>query len=218
MFPRKWSVYRWIEGQPAATATIDDHNSLARDLARFLNTLRGIDAATGPPAGAHSFHRGGALGAFDTQTRAAIDVLTHGSTSSPLIDVWEAALASTWSHAPVWVHGDVAPSNLLVGEGSLSAVIDFGCCAVGDPACDLVMAWTYFTGEARNVFRRELDLDVDTWARARGWALWKALITLVDERFGTQPADAAAKRFGWRCTAREVIDLVADDHAAPPTR
>ena len=94
----------------------------------------------------------------------------------------------------------------------MRAVIDFGCAAVGDPACDLVMAWTFFAGESRDVFRDGLRLDDATWARGRGWALWKALITLAQEKQGGAGADAAARRFGWRTSAREVIDLVLADH------
>jgi aminoglycoside phosphotransferase (APT) family kinase protein len=214
LFPRTWSVYRWLDGEPAATATVDDQITFAHDLGSFLSALRRLEAVDGPPAGSHSFYRGGALATYDDQTRAAVDLLAHGSAGSALIDVWESALASEWPHPPVWVHGDVAPSNLLVDDGSLRAVIDFGCCAVGDPACDLVMAWTYFSGDARESFRKAIDLDSDTWARARGWALWKALITLVDDRRGFCDADAAGGRFGWRFTARQIIDLVAEDHAA----
>jgi hypothetical protein len=98
----------------------------------------------------------------------------------------------------VWVHGDVAASDLLLAGGALHAVIDFGCAAVGDPACDLVMAWTFFPGQAAAVFRRGLPFDEATWARARGWALWKALVTLSR---GTQRGGsgrAAVRRFGWR--------------------
>ena len=214
LFPRRWSVYRWLEGVPAAIATVDDEITFAGDLARFLVALRAIDASAGPPAGSHSFHRGGSLAVYDAQTRGAIDVLSHRSSASTLRNVWDIAMASEWSGAPVWVHGDVAPSNLLVTQGALSAVIDFGCCAVGDPACDLVMAWTYFSDDAAEAFRRQTDLDTNTWRRARGWALWKALITLVEDRTGTRPADEAAARFGWRFTAREIIDRVALEHAS----
>ncbi len=215
LFPRKWSIYRWIEGEPAATAAVEDQIALARDLAQFLSALRALDATEGPPAGSHSFYRGGALATYDAQTRAAIDVLSHGSSASQLLDVWDSALASDWSRLPVWVHGDVTASNLLIADGSLNAVIDFGCCAVGDPACDLAMAWTYFSREAREVFQGEVDLDPDTWARARGWALWKALITLADERSGARAPGEAAARFGWRFTARQVVDLVTGDDVAP---
>ena len=104
-------------------------------------------------------------------------------------EVWEAALQSRWEQAPVWVHGDVASGNLLVRAGRLCGVIDFGCLAVGDPACDLVLAWTLFEGEAREAFKRDVGLDEATWVRARGWALWKAMITLAANR-----DDAAARR------------------------
>ncbi|WP_152176365.1 phosphotransferase, partial [Mycobacterium tuberculosis] len=87
--------------------------------------------------------------------------------------------SSAWTAPPVWFHGDVAVGNLLVSDGRLSAMIDFGTCGVGDPACDLVMAWTYFQGEARDAFRDAVGLDIATWRRARGWALWKALVTLA---------------------------------------
>jgi aminoglycoside phosphotransferase (APT) family kinase protein len=113
----------------------------------------------------------------------------------------------------VWVHGDVSPSNLLLAGGVLCAVIDFGCAAVGDPACDLVMAWTFFAGESAAVFRRGLPLDEATWARARGWALWKALVTLRNgERDGDDGGQAAARQFGWRYGPREVISGVIADH------
>jgi aminoglycoside phosphotransferase (APT) family kinase protein len=91
-------------------------------------------------------------------------------------------------------------------------VIDFGCTAVGDPACDLVIAWTFFDGESRDLFRRCLPFDKGTWARARGWALWKSLITLV----GDLPPAGVVHRFGWRRTAREVLDAVVAEHAAAP--
>ena len=94
--------------------------------------------------------------------------------------LWNDALAASWHGPPVWFHGDVAAGNLLVVAGRLSAVIDFGTCGVGDPACDLVIAWTLFTGDSRTAFRAAVDLDPAMWARARGWALWKALISLFD--------------------------------------
>lgn len=105
--------------------------------------------------------------------------------------VWEAALAAQWDGRSVWFHGDVAPGNLLIRDDDLAAVIDFGCCGVGDPACDVTIAWTLFSGKSREVFRAGLPLDAVTWARGRGWALWKALITLAEHRT-TDPALAAA--------------------------
>ena len=116
-----------------------------------------------------------------------------------------AALTAPWPGPPVWVHGDVSPENLLAAAGRLSAVIDFGCCAVGDPACDTVIAWTFFSGESRRVFRARLPVDRATWARGRGWALWKALIVLVGA-LRDDPVDAAQ--------TKHVINEILADHRA----
>jgi len=178
-YPWPWSVRRWLDGRPAADDRIADPVAFARDLARFLVALWGVDAAGGPAAGAHSFHRGGALAVYDEETRAALDAL--GSTVDPAaLQMWDDALAATWTGPPVWFHGDVAEGNLLVdAAGRLAAVIDFGTSGVGDPACDLVIAWTLFEGASRAAFVAGVDQDPGTWARARGWALWKALITVA---------------------------------------
>jgi aminoglycoside phosphotransferase (APT) family kinase protein len=175
-YPWPWSVYAWIDGEPAATAPPTDLDSFAVDLARFLVALRGADAEDGPAAGPHSFWRGGPLSTYDEEARRAFAALGD---DGRMTAVWDRALASTWDRPPVWCHGDVAVGNLLVRDGRLAAVIDFGSSAVGDPACDTVIAWTLFTGSSRAVFRRTLDLDDDTWDRGRGWALWKAAITLA---------------------------------------
>ena len=209
-FPRKWSIYRWIEGETAHVDRIASLRKFASGLAGFLGALHSIDARGGPPPGTHNFFRGGAVATYDKEARQSIQLLGEEVDAEVATDVWEAALASTWDLAPVWLHGDVTGSNLLVADGELRAVIDFGCAAVGDPACDLVIAWTFFFDESREAFRRGLGLDEATWARARGWALWKALITLVQAEGADN--DAAAQRFGWRTSPREVIDLVLADH------
>jgi len=211
-FPRPWSIYRWIEGDPASVDRIANVTVFAADLAHFLTALYTIDVSGGPPPGRHNFFRGGPLATYDAQSRESIQRLADAIDPEAATEVWEAALASTWDRSPVWVHGDVTASNLLVAEGTLRAVLDFGCAAVGDPACDLVMAWTFFTAESSEVFRSALPFDDATWARGRGWALWKALITLVHEKDGGADADAAARRFGWRSGAHEIVDVVLADH------
>ena len=209
-FPRPWSVYRWIEGEPATAERIADLNAFAAELANFLRALQRIEARDGPLAGAHSFFRGGALDTYDAEVREALVALAGSIDAGVGAEVWEAALSSSWPGRPVWVHGDVTASNILVAGGRIRAVIDFGCCAVGDPACDLVIAWTFLHGESRDIFQRTVGLDDATWARARGWALWKALITVLDDerrRPGHDPG-IGARRFGWSGTARDVVDRV----------
>jgi aminoglycoside phosphotransferase (APT) family kinase protein len=177
-FPWVWSVYQWLEGITVEDARIEDPNKLAIQLARFLRSLYKVDASNGPCPGQHNFHRGGDLAVYADETRAAIAQLgktIDGLTCTALL---EDALSSKWQNNPVWIHGDVTPGNLLTLNGELSAVIDFGSTAVGDPSCDLAIAWTYFNKSGREVFRRELGLDKATWTRGKGWALWKALITI----------------------------------------
>lgn len=202
-YPWHWSVYRWIEGDTARADRIGDMSAFATTLAHFLAALQRIDAAGGPPPGPHNFFRGGPLPTYEGEARQAIAALGDTIDGDAATAVLEAALAATWRGSPVWLHGDVAAGNLLVSDGRLRAVIDFGCSGVGDPACDVTIAWTLLSGESREAFRAGLPVDRATWARGRGWTLWKGLITLA-EYIDTDPLKAAE--------ARRVIDEVLDDH------
>jgi aminoglycoside phosphotransferase (APT) family kinase protein len=202
-YPWQWSVYRWLDGEIASAERIADLRAFATALAHFLTALQRIDPTGGPPAGPHSFWRGGPLTVYDVETRQTIAALDGLIDSEAATAAWDAALAAPWPGPPVWVHGDVAIGNLLVQAGRLSAVIDFGCSAVGDPACDLVIAWTLFSGESRAAFVAGLPVDAAAWARGRGWALWKALITYAG-LMRTHAGDVEA--------SRRVIEAVLADH------
>jgi aminoglycoside phosphotransferase (APT) family kinase protein len=170
-----WSIYRWIPGHTATIAGIQDLSQFAVALAEFLVGLQYCDSTGGPTAGPQNFYRGGALATYDGEAREAIAALKDKSVAAAITKIWNEALASTWERPPVWVHGDIAVGNLLVQNGQLSAVIDFGQLAIGDPACDLAIAWTLFSGESRAAFQSTLKLDQASWVRGSGWALWKAL-------------------------------------------
>ena len=189
-FPFPWSVYRWLQGELASKARIDDLPGFATALAGFLNALGRVDANGGPAPGQHNFYRGGALATYEEETHEAIDALGNEVPREAVERVWADAMTTSWDREPVWFHGDVASGNLLVRDGRLAAVLDFGTSGVGDPACDMVIAWTFLTGSSRDRFRAELGVDAGTWSRGRGWALWKALITLVGhlERDASQAA------------------------------
>jgi aminoglycoside phosphotransferase (APT) family kinase protein len=210
-FDRPWSVRRWLEGDDAAGVPIADPVGLAGDVAAFVIALHRIDPTDGPPAGPHSFWRGGPLEVYDRETREAIERLGARIDGAAALRTWEAALARPWDAAPVWVHGDVTPSNLLLRDGRLAAVLDFGCLAVGDPACDTVMAWTCFEGAASAAFQRALPLDEGTWARGRAWALWKALITLRDHADDPGALEAVARRVGWRLGPAAIVERVSQE-------
>ncbi|NNM43256.1 MAG: aminoglycoside phosphotransferase family protein [Chlamydiae bacterium] len=202
-YPWRWSIYRWLEGNSAASSPIEDLCDFATCLAQFLIALERIDSRDGPLPGPHSFYRGGSLLIYDAETRHAIAVLKDKIDAHAATEVWETALTTTWHGLPVWVHGDISAGNLLVQEGRLSAVIDFGQLAIGDPSCDLTIAWTLFGGESREVFQKMLPLDADTWARARAWTLWKALVVAAGL---TNPNNTESAKC-WR-----IIDEVLTEH------
>lgn len=203
-YPWKWSIYRWLMGDTAASAHIADLSDFAASLAQFLIALQSIDPTDGPPPGLHSFYRGGSLTNYDTETRQAIDVLKDKIDSKAATDVWNSALATTYTNSPVWVHGDISAGNLLVQNGRLTAVIDFGQLTVGDPACDLAITWTMFKDESRKAFQFLLPLDAGTWARGRAWTLWKALITAADLTNKTNAIEATQPWY--------IINEVLEDH------
>ena len=167
-YPWHWTVCPWLKGELAALTRVADMRGAARSLARFIAALQAIDSAGGP---VHEF-RGVSLAAHDHNTRALVAALRDSLDVGSALAVWDAALsAPAWTGRPVWMHGDLHPANLLVDGHELSAVIDFGLLGVGDPACDLMAAWTYLSADSRDVFRNALAVDDATWSRARGWAL-----------------------------------------------
>lgn len=204
-YPWHWSVYQWLEGENATVGPIENLNQFAAKLAHFLTALRKIDSTGGPLPGPHNFFRGGLLTIYDAETRDAISCLRSQINTEAATAVWESAIASTWQKAPVWLHGDIHTTNLLVREGCLSAVIDFGCLGIGDPACDYAIAWTLFSGESRKTFRTLLSADDATWVRSRGWALWKSLTTLV-KSLNTAPLAAD--------TAQQTIAAIINDYSS----
>lgn len=203
-FPSPWSVYGWIDGQIAERAPIVDRTRFASDLAAFLTALQGVDPAGGPEPGDQNFYRGGPLEVYDDETRRAVIALGARVDARSALQVWDAALGASRHGRPVWFHGDVSPGNLLVDAGRLSAVIDFGTCGVGDPSCDLAITWTMFSGAEREAFRDALPLDDGTWARGRGWTIWKALIVAAGMAGTNSPGIGRSLR---------VIDDVIEDFA-----
>lgn len=210
-YPFPWSVLRWLEGDPVTPSSVVDGTvdplPFALDLADFLAALQRIDPTDGPTPGAHNWFRGGSLLTYDGGTRTALEALEGRLDTDLAGAVWASALDARWDAVPVWFHGDVATGNLLARDGRLAAVIDFGTCGVGDPACDLAGAWTLLDTLGRNAFRSRLAVDDGTWARGRGWALWKGLITC------TEPADADAA-----ATARRTLEAIFEEYETDGVR
>ena len=193
-YPWDWGVYRWLEGENPTVDEIAAPDSLARELAQFVAALHRVELAGDPPAG-----RGASpLTRWDEPARAALAALEGVIDTGAAAAAWDAALrAPDWPGPPVWVHGDLMPGNLLVRGGTLAGVIDWGGLGLGDPACDLMVAWNLLPAGARDVFRGELGVDDATWVRGRGWALWTGLVALpYYKETNPELADNARYRIG----------------------
>lgn len=203
-YPWQWGVYTWLEGENATPERLPDLRRAAVDLAGFVLALGRIDPAGGPPPDPSKFNRGVPLATRDTFTREHIARLPADMDVEEVAAAWEEALhAPVWDRPPVWIHGDLQAGNLLAVEGRLSAVIDFGALQVGDPACEVAVAWRLLDAEARTAFRAALSCDRATWARARGWALSVAVVE-VAYYLQTNPVMVRA--------ARHTIAEVLADH------
>jgi aminoglycoside phosphotransferase (APT) family kinase protein len=201
-YPFDWSVYRWLPGENA-DGTIDDLDQAAVDLAAFVSALRQVDATDADPRPRGA--RGAPLAELDEQVRRSIVELGARIDGDAALASWtESVDASAWGGEEVWVHGDLLPGNLLVVDGRLSAIIDFGGLNVGDPACDLQPAWNVFAGGSRARYRAELEVDDASWLRGRGWALFQAVMALPYYRHTNpgmirQASHALAQVLGDRC-------------------
>ena len=198
-YPWVWAVLRWLPGDTPSPQTLADGAAgFALDVAALLGALHRIDDIDGaPPPGAHNGYRGGACRRRDRWVRPQIASPRHSYDRDALTAVWEDALRlPLWSGRPTWVHGDLTPMNTLARDGRLAAVIDWGAAAVGDPACDLMLAWN-LDEPHRSVLRENLDVDDLTWQRGRAAAFWQWVGGLDDEN----PTNEA----------RRVIDRVVDD-------
>lgn len=189
-YPFSWAVYDWIDGRPYAGDLVEDEHRAAVDLAQFVTELRSIDAtwAGAPRAGRRPLRE------LDAQTRAAIESAGAVIDAGAAAGAWQRALqAPAFDGTPVWIHTDLLAPNLLVHEGRLCAVIDFGGVGIGDPAADVIPAWTVFGPVGRAAFRTALGVDDGTWDRARGFALHQAAM-IIPYYAVTNPRFAALAR------------------------
>lgn len=178
-YPLPWSIRRWIEGITWEETNIPDKCALADALGTILVELRSIPVDIDLYAGKHSFYRGCHPSVYGDEVVKSLNILNDPAKTQQCLNIWQKGMASVWAEGPVWFHGDVAVGNVLMVGGKVSALIDFGTCGVGDPACDFAIAWTYFGADERHQFREAIKVDDGTWYRARAWALWKALVCLT---------------------------------------
>ena len=178
-YPMPWSIRYWLEGNTLEETQDPDNYSLARALGAVLVELRSVPTDTSLSAGKHSFYRGCHPGVYSDEVVDSLRRMDDPAKTKQCLEIWYRGTMSVWSHAPVWFHGDIAVGNILMRGDKMSALIDFGTCGVGDPACDFAIAWTYFDASEREYFKEIVSPDNDTWNRAKAWALWKALVSLT---------------------------------------
>jgi aminoglycoside phosphotransferase (APT) family kinase protein len=176
-YPFTWAIYRWIDGQPWQDDLVHDETTNACTLAQFVQALRRVPAvmpgATAPPAGRRPLRQ------LDGVTLRAIVEAGAAIDGTAAAAVWTRALeAAPWEGERVWIHTDLLRPNLLIDDGRLAAVIDFGSAGIGDPAADVICAWSVFGPHGRAVFREQLGVDDETWARARAYALHQAVLII----------------------------------------
>jgi aminoglycoside phosphotransferase (APT) family kinase protein len=171
-YPFPWTVLTWVEGTPLADDPPLDEAVVVRQLADLGFALRAVDPTGGPEPGPVNNWRGAPVVVAERPFRAALAGLADEVDVGAVERSWDESVAApAWDGPPVWVHGDLMPGNLLARDGRLVGLLDVGCVAVGDPAADVLAAWTLFGASGRESFRRALDVDEPMWLRSRGWAL-----------------------------------------------
>ncbi|MPZ94135.1 MAG: phosphotransferase [Propionibacteriales bacterium] len=178
-YPFPWAVVRWLAGEDALTSRFDSIRDAARTLGQFVAELQGIDMTDAPWPGAEGFHRGLPLVERDSGFRTALAQCDGLVDVERVEAVWDDALAAAdWEGPPVWLHADLIPGNVLLRDGRLVGVLDFGTMATGDPAYDVTPAWHLLDRDSRSAFREIVGADEATWRRARGLVVSGGVIAL----------------------------------------
>ncbi|MGR6431992.1 aminoglycoside phosphotransferase family protein [Rhizobium sp. PAMB 3174] len=186
--PCEFGIFDWIDGEIATPEAIADADEAAVALAAFIKALQRQPTEGAPVAGPENSRRGVPLSEMAEATLSSIDLLADEIDTRAAKDLWASVVDERHRSAPVWLHGDLKADNLLTKHGRLTAVIDWGLSAVGDPAADYAAAWTWVQPESREQFRDALELDDGDWQRAKGWALYGAVIALSYYRGGKNEA------------------------------
>jgi len=178
VYPNYWSVLSWLPGTPLEDCSVDDPAFAARQLASFFAYMREVPADPASSPGTDNNGRGAPLATRTDAFQTALSKLPDENQDWAK-RLWTQALgAADQTDVTCWLHGDVHPGNVLVQNGRLSGVIDWGLCSVGDGACELLTAWAMFDRAPREVFRSALGASDAEWLRGAGWALSMAVIYL----------------------------------------
>lgn len=171
-YPFPWLICEWLDGINPDQEDMVGKLKVAADLATFVNAMQQIPAKSGP-----NCRRGQPLNTCDKQVLQSIPLLNKLYDTSLLKKLWESAInVPHWKKEPVWIHGDLHAGNLIVKDRILVGIVDWGLAGVGDPACDMMVAWTLLNQQSRKIFHSIIQPDDDSWARGRGWALFLGIV------------------------------------------
>jgi aminoglycoside phosphotransferase (APT) family kinase protein len=191
-YPMPWAIYRWIDGEPFSAEDLVDEDESARRLAAFVTALRTLDRTGAPPS-----QQDRSVADRDRDVRRAVPLVSAVFDRAKVARAWERLLdALPWTGASTWTHGDLLPTNFLMRRGRLTAIIDFGCAGIGDPALDLLPAWAAFGARGRATFRSALAVDDATWRRGQALALHQAVVIAADQLPWNGPMLPVAVRTG----------------------
>lgn len=202
-----FGIYDYIKGESLNNINLEtfntsDWNSFSQDLVEFFIELHHTNTNIGPIPSAENYFRGAHPNVYHDQTIELINKFTDYINKNSALDIWAKAINTSIDAKPVWIHGDLYPGNIIIDNKRLKAIIDWSGMVVGDPACDLAIAWTVIPKKLRSVFITSINLEEDIWLRAKGWTLWKALVTMNE----TIPESVIFKK------QQAIINVLSNDH------
>lgn len=177
-FGFEFGIFNWIPGQVASRDQITDLKQATLNLAGFLTALQDVNTDHAPRAGQQNNNRGIDLVELTRKVYSSINVLADEIDVTKACELWERACSVPIAERSVWIHGDLKADNMIAVDGALAGVIDWGLSAVGDAAVDFAVVWTWVAPNNRELFRRKCQIDENDWQRAKGWALYCAVIAL----------------------------------------
>ncbi|MEU3933906.1 aminoglycoside phosphotransferase family protein [Streptomyces sp. NPDC029044] len=203
-FPKIWTVMTWVEGTPLDHGSITRGDHAAEALSEFLRALHVEAPADAPTASDFGAHPEACTGGFEHFFQA----VAPADLADEIREVWgEAVAAPEWQGPPVWVHGDLHPADVVVADGTLAGVVDFGALVAGDPAWDLAAAWLLLpAGGASRFFNSYSPADEATVRRARGLAAMRSLFLMSMGQNGDRGLPGGKPN--WGPAGRSALDRV----------
>ncbi|MDR0525415.1 MAG: aminoglycoside phosphotransferase family protein [Spirochaetaceae bacterium] len=180
IYPSHWAIYTWIDGD---TAGADSSPAIVSALAGFINELHSLKIPeTAPKAGRKP------LADLNAVTLSALEESKNEISYKRTVSLWERLRETpAWDNKPVWIHGDLLKPNILIKADRLAGIVDFGSAGIGDPAFDIIPAWTIFDSDRRRLFQEAVNVCPAVWNRACAYALHQAALIIPYYRKTNKP-------------------------------